>query len=112
MYFLDKVINGSRSSGISHDILKKLNDTYNLSKSSNVEINFRWLMLALTNKLTEIYPQVDVFLSKYGRGLYVKPLYNLLKTIDLPEAKKIYQKHRSFYHSVIRAAFDKDLLKN
>jgi len=109
MYFLDKVINGSRSVGISHDALKKLNDTYNLSNSTNVEINFRWLMLALTNKLTEVYPQVDTFLGKYGRGLYVKPLYNLLKTIDLVEAKKIYQKHRSFYHSIIRAAFDKDL---
>jgi len=109
LYFLDKIINGSHTSGMPHDVLKRLNDTYLLSKSPNVEINFRWLMLALTNKLTEVYPQVDAFLGKYGRGLYVRPMYNLLKVIDLAEAKKIYQKHRSFYHSVIRSTFDKDL---
>ncbi len=90
--------------------MEKLNATYKLSTASNVEVAFRWLMLALKSKYTAVYQAAGDFLSKYGRGLYVKPLYNTLIQVDLEVAKKIYNQNRGYYHSVIRNMFDKTLL--
>jgi len=106
MFFLDEIINSVE--GLDHETLDRMNQIYNLSDSSNVEIKFRWLQLCLKNGYNSIIPHAADFLSKHGRGLYVKPLYKLLNKTDHEIATQIYNQNRSFYHSVIRSIFDKE----
>lgn len=106
MFFLDGIILGG---GLPHDALERMESLYELSQSKNVEIQFRWLQLCLKSKYLRVIPDVADFLSKHGRGLYVKPLYKMLHSVDHPAAVKIYHANRPYYHSVIRTAFDKDL---
>lgn len=105
MFFLDEIINGTQ--GLSHETLDRMEFAYHFSSSPNVEICFRWLQLCLKSNYTNAIPQVAVFLSKHGRGLYVKPLYKLLNAVDHDAAVTIYKANRPYYHSVIRNAFDK-----
>lgn len=106
MFFLDEIIT---KSGLLHEVLERMNSLYNFSQSLNVEIQFRWWQLCLKGNYLQIIPQVGKFLSRHGRGLYVKPLYKLLHEVDHPSAVTIYRNNRPYYHSVIRSAFDKDL---
>jgi len=104
MFFLDEIINNN--SKLNQQSLVRMDSLYDLSKSSNVEIQFRWFQLCLKNNYLDVIPQIDQFLSKHGRGLYVKPLYKLLHEVDHSIAVNIYQKNRPYYHSVIRSVFD------
>jgi len=108
MYFLDTLI--AHPTPLSHDLLKKLEETYKFSSAKNVEIVYRFLMLALASDFKEVFPQVAKFLATYGRGLYVRPLYKALKRVDHEFAKKVFHDNRGFYHSVIRHAVS-DLLE-
>lgn len=111
MFFLDEIITGTVD-GLHHDALDRMKSLYKLSESPNVEINFRWLQLCLKSKYLDVIPQAADFLSKHGRGLYVKPLYKALNGVDHKVAVEIYNKNRPYYHSVIRSVFDKDLEYN
>eukprot|EP00392_Amoebophrya_sp_AT5.2_P017309 g17640.t1 len=90
---------------------------------SNVEIQFRWLMLklrtlgrplrgensrdgSLAEPLVEIEPELlkrlDHFFGHHGRGSYVKPLYLTLKNGGrLSVAQHLFGKHRGFYQDTI-----------
>ncbi|KAL0481959.1 leukotriene-A4 hydrolase [Acrasis kona] len=113
MVFLDNLANGGKKLG--HDVIKKLDEVYEFSKSKNVEISVRFLRLALENEYVDVLPVVEDFVSKHGRSVYLKPLYGELillsdkKLVDKQKVKDIYQKNRSYYHSVIRNAFDAKL---
>ncbi len=52
---------------------------------------------------------VSHFLSQHGRGLYTKPLYHKLAAMDKAFACTTYQKHKSFYHAIIRHYCSKSL---
>jgi len=107
MYFLDNIITSqtSKSSKIPNkmapDTLQRLDTLYGLSQSKNVEINFRYLMLSLKNDHRGALPVAAAFLSRHGRGLYVKPLFAELKRVDNDYAKQVYRTNKEFYHSVI-----------
>lgn len=113
MVFLDNLINDERKMDAA--ALKRLDETYQLSKNKNVEILVRYLRLALMNEFMEVMPIVRDFLSRHGRGVYLKPLYKLLINLSnrgllsKDEVKQIYQTNRSYYHSVIRNTFDAEL---
>lgn len=113
MVFLDNLINSNQKLDL--EILKKIEETYQLSTSRNVEILFRWLMLNLQNDNMSILSEVESFVSKHGRGVYLRPLYKKLielsneKKLDQKKVKEIYQKNRTCYHSVIKNSFDKEL---
>lgn len=98
MYFLDLLI---QSDKINHEALALMNDKYKFSQSGNAEICFRWIQLCLKNGYREVIPQADGFLSRHGRGLYVKTLYKMLADIDHYTASQIYLKNSGYYHSVI-----------
>lgn len=104
MFFLDILL--TTATPMKHETLNRLDSIYSLSKSKNVEILFRWIMLNLKSKQTQIFPTASEFLSHHGRGLYVKPLYKTLHEVDLTTAREIYLQNKHFYHSVIRNAFD------
>lgn len=99
MFFLDEIINHDV---LEHQTLEHMQYLYGLGDSPNVEIRFRWLQLCLKSKYVKAIPQVADFLSKHGRGLYVKPLYKLLNDVDHDAAVKTYRENCPYYHSVIR----------
>jgi leukotriene-A4 hydrolase len=108
MYFLDELLTGG---SLSKDIIDKLDEMYHLSSAKNVEIQFRYLMLCLKNNHKTAFPRVAEFLGKYGRGLYVKPLYKALIDVDYEVAKKVYLNNKHGYHSIIRQAVESFLKK-
>jgi len=100
MYFLDTLITAKKD--LSDKALEGLDSLYGFSNSRNVEVSFRYLMLALKHRNRGVLPATAHFLSRHGRGLYTKPLYKKLHSLDKDEASKIYQANKAFYHSVIR----------
>ena len=115
MVLLDNLLNTALP--MKHDVLKKMDELYNLTNGNNVEVVFRWHMLCLQSNYIGLLPQLEVFLSKHGRGVYVKPLYKQLikmgteNVIPFTKVVEIYKKNRSYYHSVIRNTFDAQLNK-
>jgi len=110
MFFLDTLI--TKGVPMKHDILAKLESTYQLTSSPNVEIVFRYLVLSVKSKAAHVIPQVGTFLGKYGRGLYVLPLYRALIEYDWQQAHSVFTQHKPFYHLVIRGAIDGMLKKS
>jgi len=102
MLFLDLLI--TTAAPLSADTIKRLEKVYHFEASRNVEIAFRWLMLGLKSNYLESLPAAGVFLSKHGRGLYVRPLYTAVKALDKTVAVKTFEANKNFYHSVIRNA--------
>eukprot|EP00741_Cyanophora_paradoxa_P013067 tig00020675_g12620.t1 len=66
-------------------------------------------LLLTTFMIERFVPQVEAFLARHGRGLYVNKLFNILSHLDLKAAKRIYNRNRSFYHSYIHSIQDKTL---
>lgn len=108
MYFLDLLIEQENTS---HETIKKLDELYQFSFSKNVEIVYRFLLLCLRNKYKEAIPQVQHFLSKYGRGLYVKPLYKALIDLDVKIAQETLEANKTFYHVIIKNGIE-TMIKN
>jgi len=102
MYFLDTLI--TKGVPLKHDVLAKLESTYQLTASPNVEIVYRYLLLSVKSKAAHVLPQVEIFLGKYGRGLYVIPLYRAFIEYDCEHAHKVFTQHKNFYHSIIQNA--------
>jgi len=100
MFFLDILITSQMP--MEHAVLQHMDALYHLSASPNVEVNYRFLSMCLKSGYKPAMDSAGQFLGKHGRGLYVKPLYKLLKQLDHDRAKTIYQTNRSFYHTVIR----------
>lgn len=92
-----------------HEVLCQLGALYQLSASTNVEIQFRWIILSLRSKDASIIPVAAAFLSKHGRGLYVLPMYKALNDLDHSRAVQIYRANRSFYHNILTTRLDVSL---
>jgi len=108
MYFIDSLIN-SKQLSLNEATLRRLDELYGLSTAKNVEINFRFLMLCLKYNFRPVLPSVASFLSRHGRGLYVKPLYKRLAAFDFDFARRTYADNKLYYHAVIRAACGKGM---
>jgi len=110
MFCLDELVT-SKAMPLPPNILLKFDEVYGFSHSKNVEISNRFLVICLRCHYRQVLPMVDDFLSKHGRGRYIKPLYNYLNELDHNVAVEIWKKHRHRYHSVMRNIFDPKLLK-
>jgi leukotriene-A4 hydrolase len=115
MVFLDTLIDQLPTFPLTLAKLEEMDNLYHFSASCNVEIAFRWWLLALKCRSLELCfatpESIDGPLSDYlgsqGRGVYVKPLYQELAAQDLPRAKAIFHLHRSFYMEVVSSAVAK-----
>jgi aminopeptidase N len=96
---------------VSHDRMKDLDTTFDLSDSRNAEILNEWLVQVITKEYEPGYPAVEKFLASQGRRKYIKRLFTELgKTEEGRKmAARIYQKVKSLYHSVTRDAAEKIL---
>lgn len=99
MFFLDLLINSNKP--FASPALVRMDQLYGFSRTSNVEVQVRFLRLCLRHKHRDVMPSVAQFLAKHGRGLYARPLYKDLTDLDRDEAKRVFAANRSFYHQVV-----------
>ncbi|MBE0364780.1 hypothetical protein PULV_a2546 [Pseudoalteromonas ulvae UL12] len=85
----------------------ELDNTYNLTQSTNAERAFAWFMLAVGNGYDEIYPALDKHLSDIGRRKLIVPLYKTLIKNDKKQwAENVYRKARNTYHPLAQGTID------
>jgi aminopeptidase N len=92
--------------------LAELDRSFGLSNSTNSELLFAWLKLAIENRYDPAVPALDRFLTSMGRRKFVAPLFEALVAQGewgRPIATRIYAKARPTYHSVTSGTVDKAL---
>jgi len=87
---------------VGREKMAALDAEFQLTKSTNSEVIFQWLLLAVRNGYEPAAGRLEAFLTEQGRRKFLKPLYEeLVKTPAGKErAQAIYQKARVFYHPV------------
>ncbi len=94
--------------------LDDLDRTFQLSASTNAEIRFAWLMLAVGNRYDAAIPALEAHLTSVGRQKMVAPLYRaLLEQGDWgrPLATRIYARAKASYHPFTVAAVERAMSK-
>jgi leukotriene A-4 hydrolase/aminopeptidase len=88
--------------------MKELDESLGLTRRTNAEIAFQWLLLSVRHRYEPAYPRLEEFLTSQGRRKFLKPLYEeLVKTAEGKEqAQRIYRKARSGYHPIAVATID------
>ncbi|MBL8916926.1 MAG: M1 family metallopeptidase [Archangium sp.] len=98
---------------LSADQLSTLDARFSLSAVKNTEILVAWLVLSLQCGSTTVVPQVEAFVSKYGRMKYLKPLFAALHA--RPEtkatAKSLFAKCAPRFHPIARQVISGMLAK-
>ena len=79
-----------------------LDARFHLTDSTNSEVIFAWLLLAVKNDYDPANPRLKAFLTDQGRRKFLMPLYEaLVKTpAGKDRAKAIYKVARAGYHPV------------
>jgi leukotriene-A4 hydrolase len=85
--------------------MKELDEALGLTKRTNAEVLFAWLLLAVRHGYEPAYPRLAEFLTAQGRRKFLEPLYKeLVKTPEGKErALRIYEKARPTYHPIAAA---------
>ena len=89
--------------------LAEFDRAFGLSQSSNSEVLFAWLKLAIANRYDPAVPAAERFLTTMGRRKFVAPLFEALIAQDdwgRPIARRIYARARPGYHSVTSNTVD------
>jgi aminopeptidase N len=90
--------------------LDALQSALGLNGSTNMEVRFAWLDLAVSSRYDPAVPSLEQFLTSQGRGKFVRPLIRALDkdaTWGKPIAKRIYAKARPLYHPLVTRDLDK-----
>jgi hypothetical protein len=90
--------------------LDELERALGLNETTNMEVRFAWLDLAVANRYEPAIPSLEQFLTSQGRGKFVKPLFKALAKDaqwGKPIAKRIYPKARPLYHPLVTRDLDK-----
>ena len=85
------------------DVLAKLDAAYQLSRSSNAEMNLRWSMLTIRHAYWDDLPNVRAFLLAQGKQKYQLPLYRaLVKSAEgTAFAKEVFEVARPALHATV-----------
>jgi hypothetical protein len=88
-----------------------LDERFGLTRSTNSEILFQWLLLAVEHQYEPAYGRLEEFLTTVGRMRFLRPLYReLMKTPGGERfAKRVYQRARPLYHPIAQHAVDRIL---
>ncbi len=90
--------------------IAELEAALRLNSTGNAEVLFDWLSLAIGNRVEASLPAIEDFLTRQGRGKFVRPLYRAL--MDQGEwgqahARRIYARARAGYHPVVQSGVDR-----
>lgn len=93
---------------ISVEKLKKIDNSFDLTHSTNAEIQAAWYLVSIQQDYEVVYPEVENFLIHVGRRKFLTPLYTALVQTDKGRqlAEKIYKKARPNYHPVAYQTID------
>jgi aminopeptidase N len=97
---------------LSHAQLEALERAFGLNRIGNSEVLFDWLALAVANGYEACAPALEDFLTRQGRGKFVRPLYRALHEQGAwgrPLAQRIYARARPTYHPIVVAAVNRIL---
>jgi hypothetical protein len=88
--------------------MKELDQSFHLTRSTNSEIIFQWLLLSVRHRYEQADARLEEFLTTQGRRKFLKPLYEeLVKTpAGRQRARQIYSKARPTYHPIAVATID------
>ena len=87
-----------------------LQSEFDLNGSTNMEVRYAWLDLAVSSRYDAAVLSLEQFLTSQGRGKFVRPLFQALAKDGqwgLPIAKRIYPEARPIYHPLVARALDK-----
>lgn len=90
--------------------LDALQSAFELNGTSNMEVRFAWLDLAVGNRYDPAVPSLERFLTSQGRGKFVRPLFKALakdQQWGKPIAKRVYAEARPLYHPLVTRDLDK-----
>ena len=90
--------------------LDALQSAFGLNETSNMEVRFAWLDLAVGNRYDPAVPSLERFLTSQGRGKFVRPLFKALakdQQWGKPIARRVYAKARPLYHPLVTRDLDK-----
>jgi hypothetical protein len=90
--------------------LDTLASALGLNGIGNNEVLFDWLMLAVRNGYEPAEPAIEDFLTRQGRGKFVRPIYRAL--MEQGEwgqslARRVYSSARPMYHGIVANALDR-----
>ncbi len=93
-YFLDNL-----PDTLSPSQLAQLDSAFKLTDSSNNEIAFSWLMIAINNNYQPAMERLEHFLMSIGRNKFLRPLYQALMDNDQQAmAQRIFEAAEPGYH--------------
>lgn len=112
--FLDTISSFDKSLGFewkNHiDALRAMSEIYAAySKSSNVEVLFRWYVVQVGGHNEAYYKLLGEWLGTVGRMKFVRPGYVLLNSVNHELAIEYFRKFESRYHPICKAMVKKDL---
>jgi len=90
--------------------LDALESALGLNNVRNSEVLFDWLALAVRNGYTPCAPSLESFLTRQGRGKFVRPLYRALMNQGAwgqGLARRVYAQARPTYHPIVVGAVDR-----
>jgi hypothetical protein len=90
--------------------LDALEAAFGLNRTTNMEVRFAWLDLAVGSRYDPAIPSLEQFLTSQGRGKFVRPLIQALAEDSewgKPIAGRIYSRSRALYHPLVTRDLDK-----
>ncbi|MGD9816487.1 MAG: M1 family metallopeptidase [Hyphomonadaceae bacterium] len=90
--------------------LAALESAFGLNDTGNAEVLFDWLALAVRNGYEPAAPSLERFLSRQGRGKFVRPLYRALMDQGpwgQEIARRVFAAARATYHPIVQQAVDR-----
>ncbi len=84
---------------LSREQLEDLDQAFMLTASTNNEIAFSWLRIAIRNDYEPAYDRLEDFLVSIGRNKFLMPLYkDMMAAGKADMADRIFQKAMPGYH--------------
>ena len=84
---------------LSREQMEDLDQAFKLTASTNNEIAFSWLRIAIRNDYEPAYARLENFLTSIGRNKFLRPLYQDLMDAGMADtAARIFEKAKPGYH--------------
>jgi len=111
-YFLDCIRNTDKE--LDNTQLNLLSNVLNFKEGYNAEVNFGYFTVVLEHAKTldqDVKKALILFLGKFGRLKYIKPLYIDFYKRDKESAKATYAKYKKSYHPIAQRSIENEFKK-
>eukprot|EP01128_Nolandella_sp_AFSM9_P008971 TRINITY_DN5613_c0_g1_i1.p1 TRINITY_DN5613_c0_g1~~TRINITY_DN5613_c0_g1_i1.p1 ORF type:complete len:611 (+),score=199.03 TRINITY_DN5613_c0_g1_i1:354-2186(+) len=107
--FLDRLREAKEP--LTKEAVAALDSVYSFSSSSNMEMKFRFFLIAIRSEYAPALDAAVAFVTSIGRMKYVRPLYRALFASEIGKAVAVetFKEKRGVYHSICSNMVAKDL---